>query len=304
MAVACSGIGAGIGALVSPANTNSLSRRSCWTCTPAICSLAAVFKRASSPLSSLIGEERSWTDERRRFACCRMVCCASNDSAGAVTSMESMASEEEPKPIVLIDQESDSEATIVEISFGDRLGALLDTIKALKDLGLNVIRGVVTTEGSRLRRKKFLVTRSANNKKVEDPELLEAIRLTIINNLLQYHPESSEQLAMGVAFSDTPPKNQIDVDVATHVTVTREGSRSLLLVETADRPGLLLEILKVICDISIFVESAEIDTEGLIAKDKFYVTYHGDVLSKSMEEVLTNALRYYLRRPETEEDSY
>lgn len=36
---------------------------------------------------------------------------------------------------------------------------------------------------------------------------------------------------------------------------------SLLSVETADRPGLLLEILKVICDISIFVESAEIDTE-------------------------------------------
>jgi hypothetical protein len=27
-----------------------------------------------------------------------------------------------------------------------------------------------------------------NNKKVEDPELLEAIRLTIINNLLEYHP--------------------------------------------------------------------------------------------------------------------
>lgn len=36
---------------------------------------------------------------------------------------------------------------------------------------------------------------------------------------------------------------------------------SLLTVETADRPGLLLEILKVISDISIYVESAEIDTE-------------------------------------------
>lgn len=36
---------------------------------------------------------------------------------------------------------------------------------------------------------------------------------------------------------------------------------SLLEVETADRPGLLLEILKVVRDISIYVESAEIDTE-------------------------------------------
>lgn len=38
------------------------------------------------------------------------------------------ATQLEPKPIVLIDQDSDAEATIVEISFGDRLGALLDTV--------------------------------------------------------------------------------------------------------------------------------------------------------------------------------
>ena len=33
-----------------------------------------------------------------------------------------------PMPIVLIDQDSDSNATIVEVSFGDRLGALIDTV--------------------------------------------------------------------------------------------------------------------------------------------------------------------------------
>jgi hypothetical protein len=32
-------------------------------------------------------------------------------------------------------------------------------MKALKDLGLNVVRGVVTTEGPNLRKKRFLVTR-------------------------------------------------------------------------------------------------------------------------------------------------
>jgi UTP:GlnB (protein PII) uridylyltransferase len=36
---------------------------------------------------------------------------------------------------------------------------------------------------------------------------------------------------------------------------------SLLSVETADRPGLLLEIMKVISDSSVYVDSAEIDTE-------------------------------------------
>ena len=33
-----------------------------------------------------------------------------------------------PTPKVIIDQDSDPNATIVEITFGDRLGALLDTV--------------------------------------------------------------------------------------------------------------------------------------------------------------------------------
>ncbi|KAG0566547.1 hypothetical protein M758_7G072600 [Ceratodon purpureus] len=300
MALACGGIGA----VVTPAHFSAI--RSGHTCKPASCaSVVAVSRRALSNAASELGEGK---EERRHIAGRRMVCRASADSVGVVAPVNPTTPEgegdEEPKPIVLIDQDSDAEATIVEISFGNRLGALLDTIKALQNLGLNVIRGVVTTEGPGLRRKKFLVTRSDNNKKVENPEMLEAIRLTIINNLLQYHPESSEQLAMGVALGGVAPKKQLDVDVATHISVTREGARSLLSVETADRPGLLLEILQVVRDISVYVESAEIDTEGLVAKDKFYLTYHGDVLSPSMEEVLTNALRYYLRKPETEEDSY
>lgn len=33
-----------------------------------------------------------------------------------------------PMPMVLIDQDADPEATIVQLSFGDRLGALIDTV--------------------------------------------------------------------------------------------------------------------------------------------------------------------------------
>lgn len=36
---------------------------------------------------------------------------------------------------------------------------------------------------------------------------------------------------------------------------------SMLYIETADRPGLLLEIVKIITDVNVDVESAEIDTE-------------------------------------------
>ncbi|KAJ7565084.1 hypothetical protein O6H91_02G047200 [Diphasiastrum complanatum] len=128
-----------------------------------------------------------------------------------------------PKPIVVIDQDSDPHATVVELGFGDRLGALLDTVGALKELGLNVVKGTVSS--SSLAPNKFSITRADTGRKVENPELLETIRLTIINNLLQYHPESSEQLAMGEAFGIKPPKEKLDVNVATHITIKRDGPK-------------------------------------------------------------------------------
>ncbi|XP_068660177.1 ACT domain-containing protein ACR12 [Aristolochia californica] len=209
-----------------------------------------------------------------------------------------------PMPIIVIDQDTDSDATIVQLSFGDRLGALVDTMKALKDQGLDVSKGTVTTEASVVKTK-FFITRGATGRKVEDPDMLERIRLTIINNLLKYHPESSEQLAMGEAFGVKAPEKKLDVDITTHIHLKDDGpKRSLLYIETADRPGLLSEIVKIMTDININVESAEIDTEGLVAKDSFHVNYRGAALNTSLSQVLTNCLRYYLKRPETEEDSY
>lgn len=37
-------------------------------------------------------------------------------------------SDKVPTPVVIIDQDSDPDATVVEVTFGDRLGALLDTV--------------------------------------------------------------------------------------------------------------------------------------------------------------------------------
>ncbi|XP_027104753.1 ACT domain-containing protein ACR12 isoform X2 [Coffea arabica] len=235
------------------------------------------------------------------------ISCASIDGVESVSSASLKLEQDRdgiPMPIVLIDQDSDSDATIVQVSFGDRLGALIDTMKALKDLGLDVVKGTVNTEASVIETK-FFITRLASGRKVEDPDLLERIRLTIINNLLKYHPESSECLAMGEAFGIKAPTEKLDVDIATHIHVKDDGpARSLLYIETADRPGLLLEMIKIMADINVNVESAEIETEGLVAKDKFHVSYRGQALNNSLSQVLTNCLRYYLRRPETDEDSY
>ncbi|VVA30308.1 PREDICTED: ACT domain-containing [Prunus dulcis] len=209
-----------------------------------------------------------------------------------------------PIPKVIIDQDSDPNATVVEITFGDRLGALLDTMSALRNLGLNVVKANVYLDSSG-KHNKFAITRADTGRKVEDPELLEAIRLTIINNLIEYHPESSSQLAMGAAFGIVPPPEQVDVDVATHISISDDGpNRSLLYVESADRPGLLVDLVKTVTDIDVAVESGEFDTEGLLAKAKFHVSYRGKPLIKPLQQVLANSLRYYLRRPMTEEGSF
>jgi len=242
----------------------------------------------------------------RIFKRARLSCFTVNNSASVPVPLfqDESNGDHVPTPVVVIDQDSDPAATVVEITFGDRLGALLDTMKSLRDLGLNVVKGTVAIDSSGIHNK-FSITRADTGRKVENPELLEAIRLTVINNLLKYHPESSIQLAMGEAFGITPPIEKPDVDIATHINIYSDGpKRSLLCIETADRPGLLMEVVKAIGDINVFVESGEFDTEGLLAKAKFHVSYHGSSLSDSLKEVLTNSLRYFLRRPSTEESSF
>ncbi|KAL2930394.1 ACT domain-containing protein ACR11 [Bienertia sinuspersici] len=212
--------------------------------------------------------------------------------------------EDVPTPKVIIDQDKDPNATVVEITFGDRLGALLDTMNALKNLGLNVVKANVFLDSSG-KHNTFSITKADTGRKVENPELLESIRLTIINNLLQYHPESSAQLAMGATFGISPPKQEVDVDIATHINVVDDGpNRSLLYVETVDHPGLLVDLVKIITDINVAVESGEFETEGLLAKAKFHVSYQGKALIKPLQQVVANSLRYYLRRPSTEDASF
>ncbi|GAQ91147.1 hypothetical protein KFL_007340070 [Klebsormidium nitens] len=201
-----------------------------------------------------------------------------------------------PTPFINLDQDQKEDVTVVELKFGDRLGALLDTMKALRELGVNVVKAKVSTV-ERVGWNKFEIT-NKDGGKVTDPELVEAIRLTVIENLLQYHPESSAKLAMGL------PSPQA-IQIPTSITVSPvDATSSCIHVETPDRPGLLLEIVKVLTDISVVIKSADIHTEGLVALDDFVVSYQGEALNKSMKELVTNALQFYLTRYSLEEDSY
>jgi UTP:GlnB (protein PII) uridylyltransferase len=206
-----------------------------------------------------------------------------------------------PKPSIKIDNEHDPFATIVCIGYGDRLGELLDTVASLKNLNLNVRRAKIGQSERGTNRHKFYITDATTSEKILKSRRLEEIRLTILNNLL-FHPESGEELAWGIRARkadsiDVAPlgaRSHRVVDTVITIGGTEDDAYSTLFIKTLDRPGLLVEIVKVLKDLNVNVISAEVDTEGRTVVDTFYVTYHGEPLNKSMVQLVTNALQYYL----------
>lgn len=231
-----------------------------------------------------------------------------------VTRDGGVPAEAAPKPIVKIDNQHDPFATVVSISYGNRLGELLDTTAALKNLGLNIRRAKIKrTEDEKIVTNKFYITDHHTSEKVLRSSRLEEIRATIFENLLLYHPEAQDDMGWGAkarkpSTADPlqplgPRKRRAQTTV--RVREDESGSHSELFVDTPDRAGLLTAIVATLKDINVNVISAEVDTEGDQAKDMFYVTYHGDPLPAPMVQLVTNALQYYLSLSEVEkEESY
>ena len=69
-----------------------------------------------------------------------------------------------------------------------------------------------------------------------------------------------------------------------------DGGFTSLYIVTKDRPGLLTDIVANLKNLNVNVVSAEVDTIGDEARDTFYITYHGEGLSSSMETLVVNVL--------------
>jgi UTP:GlnB (protein PII) uridylyltransferase len=220
---------------------------------------------------------------------------------------------EVPTPIVKIDNKVDNFATVLSVEFGNELGELLDTTRALKNLGLNIRRAKIRP-GDSGKLHKFYITDAGTAEKINKSARLEEIRMTVLNNLIYYHPESAS--ALGVGPKAQKPSSRDDLhplgprarsEVKTSITVKQDpdGAFTEVVITTADRPGLLTDIVHNMKDINVNVISAEIDTEGRTAIDQFYVTYHGEPLPEPMVLLLTNSLQYQLALAEVgREESY
>lgn len=82
----------------------------------------------------------------------------------------------------------------------------------------------------------------------------------------------------------------------------QDGRYTQLDISTKDRPGLLTDIVGNLKNLNINVVSAEVDTIGDEARDKFYITYHGEALSSPMETLVVNVLQYHLSLAEMDDD--
>jgi len=232
-------------------------------------------------------------------------------SMRAATAEASNGATTVPEPVVKIDNQTDAFSTIVTVEFGDRLGELLDTVKSLQNLGLNIRRAKFQGgEGGAGGKHKFYITDARTSEKVVKSAKIEEIRLTILNNMLEYHPESAEQLAWGsqrsrnVSLTDGPLLGARARSIVTQIEVrdSENGIFSQIFVNTLDRPGLLTEIVHVLKDINLNVISAEVDTIGRNAVDIFNVTYHGEPLPEPMKQLAVNALQYYLSQGDVEKE--
>lgn len=280
---------------------------------PKMCSSSQPALGRSQLSLRLTNNKRTHSSARVTGKAQRFVCTAEATEANPV------AEEVRPKPKVRIDNLSDPMATIVAIEFGEYLGDLLDTVASLRNLKLNIVRAELDKTGEEKYPHKYYVTDVKNGEKVFDTERLESIRMTIMNNMILFHPEASPDLAVGQRGGSSagamirdarerlplgprpPPKIPTSIKIGQGIS----GVRSRLDVVTGDRPGLMVDIVRTLNDISVTVLSAEIDTIGLMAHDVFFLTYKGTALTPPMEELVRNALYYYLVLGEVlSEESY
>ncbi|MEW5302544.1 MAG: hypothetical protein WDW36_005319 [Sanguina aurantia] len=212
-------------------------------------------------------------------------------------------------PTVKIDNVSDAFATVVSVEFEQHQAELLETITALKNLGLNIRRAKLAKKGGveTSNVNVFYITDATTSEKIVKSARLEEIRLTVLSSLAFMDGSSGGFRASAPSTEDVKPLGYRRAVVQTTIEVSEalNAACSVLKITTRDRPGLLVDIVQVLKDINLNVVSAEVDTIGNLVKDEFFITYHGEPLNTPMVTLVTNALQYYLSLGEVaKEESY
>jgi UTP:GlnB (protein PII) uridylyltransferase len=140
---------------------------------------------------------------------------------------------------------------------------------ALKDLGLNIKKMSMdcTSEEAEVcsLEKVFYVTDAKTSEKVVASAQLQEMKDTIMACMMEFHPEAKEKVSkadvsVGGVVAKLGPKVDASIPTSIKIRAGARNVRSVMDLVTADRPGLLVNVVKVIKDISVNVVSAEVDT--------------------------------------------
>ena len=82
-------------------------------------------------------------------------------------------------------------------------------IAALRNLKLNISRAKLRQKAGKQRNRFYITDRKTSDKVIKSARL-EEIRLTILQNLLKYHPDSADEMAWGGKVTKPSSRNNLE----------------------------------------------------------------------------------------------
>ncbi len=166
---------------------------------------------------------------------------------------------------------------------------------ALDELGLNILDARVVPVGDGRNVHTYVVLEN-DGSPLDDHERLVQIETAVRKATLEHGgrmPTVTRQPPRQVRLFSTPTRIAFSEDV--------DGTRSVMELVAADRPGLLCEVGKVFVECNVSLRAAKIMTVGERAEDVFYITtVDGESLDPAQLEALGRQLKARLDQPTAE----
>ncbi|HCI11624.1 MAG TPA: [protein-PII] uridylyltransferase, partial [Alcanivorax sp.] len=175
-------------------------------------------------------------------------------------------------PLVLIRESETSPGNLeggsqIFIYTPDTRNLFAATVNALDSLGLTIMDARIITSADGFSLDTYIVLDENGTPIGNDWPRIEYIRKTLTETLKQ--PEN-----FGATVSRRMPRRHKHFDVPTQVMISNDivNDRSVVEVQTLDRPGLLAHIGRIFVQFELLVQNARIATLGEKAEDVFFVT--------------------------------
>jgi [protein-PII] uridylyltransferase len=197
-------------------------------------------------------------------------------------------------PVISWHNEPDRGYTVVIVCTWDRDSLFSQITGCLTAAGLNILSAEILTRYDGVILDTFWVTdaRTGLLANREEREMLENLTHKVLTG-------ATIDLAALIAKTKTAPSPYKSIDgerIPTVISLDNATSdiRTIIDIQTEDRPGLLYDISRTLVDLNVNVYLAKISTEKGAAIDSFYATEHdgAKILTPEREKAIQQKLRH------------